>query len=265
MDNSEKRKMILKKIVTIIPYIISFVPIIISILTLHEMQVERNHAYLPRVTVEESVCRWDSDCTLLKKPYASIMYINGLPLFLPSVEGLTLGTGDTAVHEEPYIIVSNIGNGIAENITCIFDENNEWAKEIIQLLNVMDSDSPFSLLEDKKTGEYHVQKYSKSFGSDNNLNTLPYLLSNCEKTDTVYIPGKCNALLSIYVDYIYYSPSEFIWNLNCIPDLPVKIVYYDIQGIKYEREIMLKIKGEFAVKDREEDTYYINIYFSSDN
>lgn len=265
MGNPEKRKMILKKIVTNTPSIISLIPIIISILTLHEMQVERNHAYLPRVMVEESVCRWDTDCTLLKQPYSAIMYINGLPLFLPSIEGLTLGAGEQVIHEDPYIIVSNIGNGIAENITYIFDENNEWAKEIIQLLNKMDSESSFSWLEDKTTGEFHIQRYGCNFGGSDNSCTSPYLLSNCEKTNTVYIPGRCGSLLSIYIDHIYYFPEKFLGYLDSIPDLPIKISYYDIQGNKYEREIMLKIRGEMAIKDKEEDTYYFNIYFSYNN
>lgn len=150
MRNSEKRKIILNKIGTMIPHMVSLVSIIISILTLHEMRVERNHAYLPRVTVEESVCRWDSDYTLLKTPYSTIMNLNYLPVFLQTTAGHTLVVDNAILYENPNIIVSNIGNGIAENITYIFDENNEWSKKIIQLLNKMNSDSPFSLLEDKK-------------------------------------------------------------------------------------------------------------------
>lgn len=270
MSNSEKRKMKLNKTGTMIPHIVSLISIIISILTLHEMRVERNHAYLPRVTVEESVCRWDSDYTLLKTPYSTIMNLNYLPVFLQTTAGHTLVVDNAFLYENPNIIVSNIGNGIAENITYIFDENNEWSKKIIQLLNKMNSDSPFSLLEDKKTGAVTIQRNGRSFGNTADSCTLQYLLPNCEKTQTVYLPYKCNYLLSLYVTYSYYSHDDFLINLDHIPDLPVKIIYHDIQGNTYKREITLKINGEFMPKEKDElkddkEASYFNIRFSYDN
>lgn len=265
MKNWDKIKRILNKMTSIMPSIVSAASIIISVLTLHEMQVERNHAYLPRVVIDESACKCASDVTFLNLPYFLIMDLNGMPIFAPGIDGLNLGTGDEAIHENAYMIVSNIGNGIAEDITFLFDEDNQWVKKIIVLLNEIDPDSPFSWAEDKQTGEFHLQKYGYNFGGIDTSCQLSYLLSNGEKTSIVYIPARCNSILSVYIDYIFYSPSEFMWYMNRIPDLPVKILYHDIQGNKYERNIMLKIEAEYVIRDLEEGTYYINVSFSSDN
>ncbi len=261
----DKIKRILRKMTEHMPSIVSAASIIISILTLHEMQVERNHAYLPRVVIEDSACKCASDITLLQKPYNLIVYIDELPLFIPDMDGLTLGTGNEPIHEDVYITVSNIGNGIAEDITFLFDEDNRWVKRVIEIINEMNPDSPYSWTEDQKTGILQIQKNGFVFGTFEDSCKLSYLLANGEKTSTVYLPAKCSNFLEIYINYIYYSTSDFLWNLNRIPDLPVKILYHDIQGNKYERELMIKIEGEYVFIDLEEGTYYINVKFSSDN
>lgn len=115
-----------------------------------------------------------------------------------------------------------------------------------------------------------IQRNGRSFGRTDDSCTLQYLLPNCEKNQTVYLPYKCNYLLSLYVTYSYYSHDDFLINLDHIPDLPVKIIYHDIQGNTYKREITLKINGEFMPKEKDEikddkEASYFNIRFSYDN
>lgn len=223
-------------------------------LQLNEMQIQRNNAYMPDLVFETAVNEfpWEYYPT-----WSSDRLINYV--------------GNIKSPVELQIPIKNVGVGVAKKVTLTLDDNNfrNWLSE----LNNLDPKSQFELIQNDdililSNGEVGVQ-FPKNHKEENT-----FLLPNGAGTYVFKIPKYYISLLneicailaakpitssssektfSFPLYTATYPPFFESWSVPstsaygvgvkpyAIPDLEVLVSFEDVQGVKYNKTILLQV------------------------
>ena len=195
---------------------------VIVILTLHEMQIQRNNAYMPDIIFETT----------------TVTISWGNPENLDNYKSLV--GADTDLNPSSINIpVKNIGVGVAKKISFTMDTDN-----YLSLLNLSNEINPenqytYTQKDSRLTISNGLQEFNftASFRDDKT-----FLLPDAEETYNFVIPFQYVSLLREIFLTLRASPND-------IPDLQIQVFFEDVQGVKYNKTIILSPEPIFAVED----------------
>lgn len=201
---------------------------IIVVLTLHEMQVQRNNAYMPDVIFET----------------ASVTVSWGNPQSLDEY--------DTVVEEEanlnPSSInlpVRNIGVGVAKKLSFTITHDNYIAW--LSLFNELNPENQYTYTQNGNRLNVSNGATEVSFNADYHIEKA-FLLPDAEETYVFVIPMQYTALLQEIFSTRNAAPVD-------IPDLKIQVCFEDVQGIKYEQTVLLAIEDYILVQDSDKNGF----------
>lgn len=146
----------------------------------------------------------------------------------------------------------NIGVGVAKKIIYEIDYSNyiRW----IDFYNELNPNNKYIYEINKNM--LHISKDGISMGFSPNFKTEKlFLLPNAEEKYEFVLPAQYTMLLQ----EIYKSFNEHIKE---IPDIEVKVSYFDVQGILYEETVYLSVETLLYINNGEEERsvmYQINM------
>jgi hypothetical protein len=195
-------------IAQIVAVAVAAVSTILVLLTLKEMKIQRNNAYRPEIVFEPvdlEVTSYSSERVL------HIMY-GGIPISL-----------------------KNVGVGVAKNVSLTIDIQNcvNW----VSFYNDHASENQF---EAKRSGDSLIVR----FPPDSELTFNPhhqeksFLLPNAEETLNLVLPDGYADLFQRISSNIPTKPVE---EQTYALDLEVLVSFEDIQGVKYEKKLILPL------------------------
>lgn len=208
-------------VITLAQIIISIISILLVYVTLLEMQVDRNNAYLPDIYFNKTsfVITWD---------------VNGSPDLDCSDDEMFQALCQTTnyVNMVPRIELENIGMGTAKNI------HLEWAhssnmRALVNYLYTINDTSSFT---------YEINGHFTVITADGHTiqsTSRPFL-------DITYMKNEPQGD-SISIPYEYWLCIRHICrNYNSgglnLPDIKIALHYYDIQGKEYRIEKTIQIQ-----------------------
>ena len=217
----------LKETIAMLTNLATIISVIIVLLTLREMQIQRNNAYRPDIVFES----------------VSVHFIWGQhDKYFSSVHGCLsnpFAKGDF----NPYYLqipLKNIGVGVAKNITYSID-----ASSFIELLDYLNgiSDENNYTYDEMDDGSLFLRngQWQRMVSSTLNSKVL-YLLPNAEETYDFYIPEVYLELLK----NIYLSCGDEPHN---IPAIKINLSFEDVQGVRYTNTVFLTIGTYFYWED----------------
>lgn len=193
---------------------ISIVSTFLVLLTLFEMQAERNATYLPNISLSNTnvAISWDK---------------NGLPCITQEVKNIStkIVDEDIIINKVPQIKIYNIGVGTAKNISFNWDTQKN-VKAMMDVLNPCDDidisfDGNMLYLKTPNT-EQGIGVFDK--------NQYDFLLNSTEEFETLVFPFSYYTL--IRESYIRTDNKE-------IPTLYLSVSYSDVQGKIYNNTIQI--------------------------
>lgn len=195
---------------------------IIVVLTLYEMQVQRNNAYMPDIifeTVSVNVSWGDSEKL---NDYDSIV-------------GEATEVNPSSVH----IPVRNIGVGVAKKISFTISDENfiSW----LSLFNKLNPESQYTYTKNGSMLSVFNGNTQISFNSDYR-DEKTFLLPNAEEIYEFTIPMQYTILLQKIFSTRNAEPVD-------IPDLEIWVSFEDVQGVTYDKAISLAIEDYFFTQD----------------
>lgn len=212
----------IKFVSEIIASFASVVSAIIVVLTLNEMQIQRNNAYMPDVVFEPVTVNvsWGDPAELDD----SISRTGDVP-----------ETNPTLVR----IPVRNIGVGVAKKLTFTIDADNyfSWISEF----NELNPDTPYTY---KQNGDLLIISNGSLHNEFNATyhNEKTFLLPNAEETYEITLPIQYTKLLHHFYETQRGQPFT-------VSDLEINVSFEDVQGIKYDKVISLTIQPSFSFCD----------------
>lgn len=212
---------------------ISIISTLLVLLTLFEMQAERNATYLPDISLSNTkvAISWDE---------------NGLPYIPQEVQDIVSKISDenTIANKLPQLKVYNIGVGTAKNISFHWDTQRNM-KTFMDILNSRDNiDISFdgNVLRIKTpTGEQKIGGADKS--------QIEFLLNSTQEFEYLTFPISYYTL--IRETYIRTDNRE-------IPTLYLSVSYSDIQGKVYNN--IIQINAEISLLTENPDGSGFCIY-----
>lgn len=198
----------------VIQITISIISTFLVLLTLFEMQAERNATYLPYISLGNTkvAISWDK---------------NGLPCITQEAEDIVskMADEDIIINQFPQIKVYNIGVGTAKNISFNWDTKRN-IKAFMDILNPYDDiDISFdgNMLHLKTpTIEQGIGETSKS--------QFDFLLNSTQEFERLAFP---------FSYYMLIKESYIRTNNKEIPTLYLSVSYSDVQGKAYNRTIQI--------------------------
>ena len=220
---SMRKKKEMASIFDILGTVVALIAAIISLVTLFEMKIQRNNAYMPTI-VFESV---EVEADLSDNEQVDML------------DGIRFTT-------------RNIGVGVAKKITYEVDSSNyvRW----IELYNVLNPENQYSYEVGKNLLFLTRDDVSMGFSANNKVEKL-FLLPNAEEAYEFVLPSQYKMLL-----HEIYKCSDV--GMLDIPDIEVKVSYSDVQGVQYEEIVYLSVKTLFFSSDGEDEKsvmYRINM------
>ena len=212
-------KGIIKTSIDIGASLATIISVIIVLLTLHEMQIQRNNAYMPDIIFETTRVNlaW-GNTESLDNPYVSSNdVINPSTITIPS---------------------RNIGVGVARQITYSIDVSTFI--ELIDLLIVLDNEHEYVYSQNGNQFVITVDGMDIMFSAKYETEKV-FLLPNAEEVFDFVIPVQYTKLLQ----QIYTARgAEYV----SIPDIKGTISYTDVQGVKYIKPILLHIEDQYILE-----------------
>ena len=182
--------------------LVALVAAVISLVTLFEMKIQRNNAYMPTIVFESVEVKTDLTNSEQEGIY----------------NGIKLST-------------RNIGVGVAKKITFELDSSNyiRWLK----LYNDLNPENPYHY--EMNHGVVTISMGGKvvNFAADYKSEKL-FLLPNAEESYEFMLPAHYKILLH----EIYKNANT---GLIDIPDLEIKVAYSDVQNVMYEETVRLSV------------------------
>ena len=223
LDNKLKKK--IKELVWVFDVVGTLVALFaafISLVTLFEMQEQRNNAYMPTIVFESIEVETELEDSEIKDIYDGIRFTT-----------------------------RNIGVGVAKKITFEVDSSNyiRW----IELYNELNPEHPY--FYEISNNRLNVSRDGKAIGfSANYKNEKLFLLPNAEESYEFELPGQYKMLLH----EIYTYSNE--WMIE-IPDIVIEVSYFDVQNVPYREKINLSVETMLFIHDENEKyvIYQINM------
>ena len=211
-----------------IEIVTSLLAFTISILTLQEMQTERNHAYLPDIyfrSVSAGVS-WDSNgpCYSASFDDAASQIIANLQI--------------SYINESPVLKIANMGIGKAKNIEIDW-LHRQNVNALLTYLYSINSESEFTLVE-TDTG-FQIKSRKVDYTVYEPVTQRIFYLSNDNETFFMSLPREYwECIRQIFYEFYNHNSGCVILD---IPNLVLSISYTDVQGKQYKdkREIQIKM------------------------
>lgn len=206
----------------------TMVSAIIVVFTLHEMQVQRNNAYMPDIIFET----------------VTVNISWGEP------EKLNATFIDTELETNPssvHIPSRNIGVGVAKKITYSLDSSN-----YISLLSVYNELMPENQYTYNQNGNFlSIHDGNGSMGFNANCQSEKvFLLPAAEEAYDFVLPMQYTTLLQEIYSSCHARPRRNPQPVN-IPDIKLNVSFEDVQGVKYSKTIPLAIEILFFAEDED--------------
>lgn len=216
----------------IIQITISIISTFLVLLTLFEMQAERNATYLPDISLSNTkvAISWDK---------------NGRPCITQEAEDIVSKLADegTILNKLPQIKVYNIGVGTAKNISFNWDTQRN-VKAFIDILN------PYDDIEISFYGNMiHIKTptIEQSIG-ESNKSEFDFLLNSTQEFETLSFPLSYYRLIE--ESYIRTDSKE-------IPTLYLSVSYEDVQGKVYNKTIQIHADISFLTENPDKSGFCI--------
>lgn len=214
----------LKETITMLTNFATIISVIVVLLTLREMQIQRNNAYRPDIVFETVSVH------LIWGQHDEDHY----PGYSPN----PFAKGDFNPH---YLQIPsrNIGVGVAKNVTYSFDVSS--FTQLINYLNEISDENNYTYHE--IDGALLVKNgYWERWTSIPYNPRVLYLLPNAEETYDFLIPEAYLELL----ENVYFSCGDEPHN---IPDIEINLSFEDVQGVRYTSKVFLTIGTYFYWED----------------
>lgn len=208
----------------VIQITISMISTFLVLLTLFEMQAERNATYLPDIYLSNAkvAISWDK---------------NGLPCITPEIEDIVskMADEDIIINKLPQIKIYNIGVGTAKNIS--FNWNTQRNMEaFMDILNPCDG---INVSFDGNMLQIKTPATEQGIGEADN-SQFDFLLNSTKEFETLAFPYSYYTLIK--ESYIRTDNKE-------IPTLYLSVSYSDVQGKAYNRTIQINADIFFLEKN----------------
>lgn len=214
----------LKETIAILTNVATIISVIVVLLTLREMQIERNNAYRPDIAFEPVSVHfiWGQHDTYDPSGY------------LPN----PFAEGDFNPHYL-HIPVKNIGVGVAKNITYSIDGLS--FVELLNYLNELSDENNYTCDEVNGSLLIKNEQWQRVVSVSGHTRVL-YLLPNAEETHDFFVPDVYLQLLK----EVYLSCEDEPHN---IPDISINLSFEDVQGVQYTSKIFLSVSTYFYWDD----------------
>lgn len=196
---------------------------IVVVLTLQEMQVQRNNAYMPDIIFET----------------VSFNISWGDPEKLNDL-GLNFDETKVTNSDSSYIVpVRNIGVGAAKKLSFTINDKNLIAW--ISFFNELNPENQYTYTQNGKMFSMANQSLQIGFPSNYHVEKT-FLLPNAEEIYDFIIPMQYTLLLEEFFSTLNTEPID-------IPNLEVQVSFEDVQGVKYSKTILLDIETTSSIQD----------------
>ena len=217
---------------------------ILVLSTLHEMKVQRNNTYMPNLLFETVTFAFSWGDLETLKDEISYKKIEEKPMNPDDIK----------------IPVRNIGVGVAKNLSFTMRIENyaSWLssfnEQYPEIQYTYDQQTDF-LIVPRTNQRSH---YASSFYAGSQENKA-FLLPNAEEVYEFVLPSYCISLLREFALARYSDDKANIDTDNEvaeIPDLKIQLLisFEDIQGVKYNKTIVLKVQPVLSVYDMLQDS-----------
>lgn len=203
----------------VIQITISIISTFLVLLTLFEMQAERNATYLPDISLGNTkvAISWDK---------------NGLPCITQEAENIVSKMADdTIINKLPQIKIYNIGVGTAKNISFNWDTQRNM-KAFMDVLNLCDD---IDISFDGNMLHLKTPSIEQGIGEPDK-SQFDFLLNSTQEFETLAFPFSYYTLIK--EAYIRTDDKE-------IPTLYLSVSYSDVQGKAYNRNIQINADISF--------------------
>lgn len=203
--------------------VVALIAAVISLVTLFEMKIQRNYAYMPTIVFETVEVTAD-----LKNSDKAALY-----------EGVKLPA-------------RNIGVGVAKRISFKVETSN-----FVRWLDVYNDLYPENAYQyEVDDGVATILRNGETLGFSTDYETdKVFLLPNAEEAYEFVLPAQYKVLL-----YEIYKNANT--GMIDIPELEIKVSYYDVQNVMYEETIHLSVKTTLFTMNGENEklvTYQISM------
>lgn len=230
-DNKIKLKHI-KEIIELLSLIATVLSAVVCILTLNEMQIERNKAYEPHIVLSPMLLSVDTEETEI---YGEDVSEGGFTSTYGHVESkMDICHTSISTFQQDFtnyifeIPAFNIGDGTCYDLTCTYSYESH-----LELLNFCESYNGFST-KIPPTG------FTKDEYEEYHKIHIPFVLSQAEETSAFDLPSTYMWFLSELQHNDIYRDDLFI--LNEFPQILMDIEYKDIQGREFKQSIKLDVE-----------------------
>lgn len=193
---------------------ISIVSTFLVLLTLFEMQAERNATYLPDISLNntEVAIAWNE---------------SGLPYISDEAEEVfsKMLDNNTQINVLPQIKVYNIGVGTAKDITFIWNTQ----KNMKQFIDVLNSYNDINISLEKNMINIKTPSIDQSIGEPDRCQ-INFLLNSTQEYDTLSLP------------FSYYQLIKEIYiraDSQNMPTLHLSVSFSDVQGKVYNKSLQI--------------------------
>ena len=200
---------------TVIQIAISIVSTFLVLLTLFEMQAERNASYLPDISLNntEVAIAWNE---------------NGLPYISNEAKTIfskMIKDNNTQVNALPQIKVYNIGVGTAKDITFIWDTQ----KNMNQFMDILKFYDDINISFEGNTVNIKTPSIDQTTWEPDS-HQIDFMLNSAQEYDTLMFPLSYYQLIKEI--YIRTDPQN-------IPTLYLSVSFSDVQGRVYNKALQL--------------------------
>ena len=219
-----KKKPDIVWIFDILGTVVALIAAIISLVTLREMKIQRNNAYMPTIVFETA--KVGTDATQFGIDFSDDTYDN-----------ITF-------------LTRNIGVGVAKKLTYALDSSNyvRW----LEFYNTLNPEDPYTYEIKGDVFSVTMDGQKIGFPAKETREKL-FLLPNAEESYNFVLPSEYTVLL-----YEIYKHAK-TWELD-IPDLEVEVSYSDVQNVQYKEIIRLSVRTFLLSNTSERKVVAFEIY-----
>lgn len=226
----------------IVQTIISLVSTLLVLFTLFEMQAERNAAYRPSLSINntEIAFAWDTEKTLVNTDEMSA----DVSKFIDET---------TTINHTPKIRIHNIGVGTAKTVE--FAWNNE--ENINQFIQALEKYCDICITIDNN-GLLSIEKDTQRIGTGlPSKTTFEFVSNSTENTYSIVFPDLYFYFMSQLCSHVPLSELDIRFSLT--------VTYCDIQGKSYSESIILTPKQYFSTYNEDNSGFGIYTLISEEN
>ena len=241
--------------------IISICMLFVTLLTLKEMQTERNNAYRPEIVIAPNTFDggyFDKNNKVVNDDYLYFYYGDIFHFEHDFFNPNDLEQPDDYLYlEKPYLTLKNIGQGTAKDVQVIF--STDWIEDVVTELNSFEGKDEYKIINMAQgIGILH------SYGNPNEGIVLPlsdgsdltksitYISSDDDSVNVTLPESWLKILAELYGKTVQQSTLEPLISDSTssrtikdkarlrteikLPDLVITIKYSDMQGISYPQD-----------------------------